>query len=401
MLNSTVDPKMIENYSQRLSFMDGTTTWRYTWSPTNCDGGRNASDVSFDIEYTSFASRARAHVAATELRVTPHSTPKVPVKILDVFDGRSAKRSFLGDKTFGSIGEFEYMEVSNHPNGLPGVEAFTASLTNISGTNFRTNIVVPGNDHTQTTARSWDVLLTPSITNVFQKFIGAASSDHASFPRGLALATAKQAAEMGFEALLEEHKERWNELMRRELMTNYRDPGTGKLPESEEVLEGLQVAAVADRYFLMQSLLPEERVIGVEEFGGRDVNLHGLSVGGLSSDTYGGMLFWDQDLWMFPGIAITNPEYALQIIKARLKNYEQAKKNTQMEHVQKKYRFDDKAALFPWTSGRFGNETSTGPAIDYQVGCNLLWGTQTNHYQVPHQHRYCVHDSPIPNNHRR
>jgi len=58
------------------------------------------------------------------------------------------------------------------------------------------------------------------------------------------------------------------------------------------------------------------------------------------------------------------------VLKSRLKMFPQAKKNTQMLYVQEKYRFNNKTALYPWTSGRFGNATATGPVMNYEYHVN-------------------------------
>jgi trehalose/maltose hydrolase-like predicted phosphorylase len=374
MLNSTVDPKTISNYSQTLSFKDGLTTWKYIWSPTGCGVDEN---VAFEIEYRSFASKVRAYVAATELRVTLRGNANVTIQLLDILDGRSAKRSSLIQKEFRpEPGDYLCLLTEVQPDGQPKVSASISSVLKKGPFyNGVWNSPVPGNEHDITNSKTWDIDLTLDQTSVFHKFVCAASSDHFEDPYHFSLNGAIEAMRLGWEILFGEHAHSWNELMNSELITNYRDPATGKLPPDEPMLEKLQIAAVADRYYLMQNLSPEggrysQPVGRYWDFGETDLNVNGLSVGGLSSDTYGGMLFWDQDLWMFPSIAITNPEYALQIIKARLKGYEQAKANAQEQHVQNRYSFDGKAVLYPWTSGRFGNETSTGPAVDYQYHIN-------------------------------
>ena len=76
------------------------------------------------------------------------------------------------------------------------------------------------------------------------------------------------------------------------------------------------------------------------------MNVDGVSVGGLSSSAYGGLLFWDQDFWMYDPIAITNPDYARQILNARVTLYEQAKRNVQADYVQERYLFNNKSILY-------------------------------------------------------
>jgi len=356
-LNATVDPSTITNFRQTLSFKDGITRWTYTWSPNN-------THVAFDIEYTTLASRERMNIAATELRVTPRGG-NYNATIVDVLDGRSAVRSFLGSKGLYDFANTIY--VSSHPDGLPYVEAFTVSRTNVSNgytdSSSRRMVTHPAFDGNMTIGQEWDTRLLDGKTAVFQKFVGVASSDKFSNPEFAASMASLVAYQTGFDNILSEHTQSWNKLMGRNFITSYRNPETGKLPENETTLEALQIGATADYYFIMQNLLPED---------GQNYNDNGISVGGLTSDTYGGMIFWDQETWVFPAIAVTRPEYARQIIKYRLKLYKQAKSNTQMPYVQDNlhHSFDNNSALYPWTSGRFGNATATGPALNYEYHLN-------------------------------
>lgn len=354
-LNSTVDPASIHNYKQILRFRDGLTQWRFTWSPSK-------SNMSFDIAFDSFMSRVRPNVAATQLRVTPRGGNHKAI-IVDLLDGRSAKRSFLGQKGMSPNSTSIY--VSNHPDGLPNVEAWTVSTTNVANryTNktSRRRAVFYGNGSSMTIGQQWDARLINGETATFQKFVGIASTDKFEDAAFTARSASNQAMKDGWDTLISEHIQAWNELMQRSLITGYRNPATGKLPAGDSIIEKFQIAAVADRYYLIQNLLPEN---------GLDLNDNGLSVSGLSSDAYGGMLFWDQDMWMYPAVAITDPQYARQVLKSRLKHFSQAKLNAQMPYVQETYKFNDKSALYPWTSGRFGNATATGPVLDYEYHLN-------------------------------
>lgn len=167
-------------------------------------------------------------------------------------------------------------------------------------------------------------------TAVFEKFISVTSTDHLKFPKFKAISESQKAYRDGWEKVLAEYTEAWNRLMTRNQMADYRDPITGKLPENDGVIEALQIEAVASRYYIMQNLFPDD---------GSGLNVDGASVGGLSSSAYGGMLFWDQDFWIHDPIAITNPNYARQILNARVKLYSQALSNAQADYVQEKYKF--------------------------------------------------------------
>ncbi|SCU79072.1 LAMI_0A07206g1_1 [Lachancea mirantina] len=88
-----------------------------------------------------------------------------------------------------------------------------------------------------------------------------------------------------------------------------------------------------------------------------------MPVSGLSSDSYGGMVFWDADIWMMPSLLPFFPEIARHIVNYRNGTHQQAVLNAQ--------KYDYSGALYPWTSGRFANCTSTGPCVDYEYHVNF------------------------------
>ena len=54
---------------------------------------------------------------------------------------------------------------------------------------------------------------------------------------------------------------------------------------------------------------------------------HSIPPMGLSSDIYGGHIFWDAEVWMMPALIVQHPDYAKSIIDYRFKTLSQAKKN--------------------------------------------------------------------------
>jgi trehalose/maltose hydrolase-like predicted phosphorylase len=211
-----------------------------------------------------------------------------------------------------------------------------------------------------TIGQQWDIHLVEGETAIFEKFVGIASTDKFPDAETTAREESLRAFRDGWDTVITEHLKEWNGLMAQNLITSYRDPVTGRLPENETVLEKLQIAAVADAYYVLQNLVP----------AGSGLDDEGVAVGGLTSDTYGGMRFWDQDFWMFPAILASWPNYARQFLRIRTKHFLQAKLNAQAPYVQDVYKFDNDSALFPWTSGRFGNATATGPVLNYEYHLN-------------------------------
>ena len=359
-LNATVDPHTISNFTQAVNMKDGFLQTSYAWTP-------QGSNVSLDIEYIAFLSRAEPTVGATQLRVTPRGG-NYNVSLTDLLDGRCAQRSHLVKKEM--LPEIPQIYVGVHPEGLPNVTAYLVSTAKVSnGYTIGSSRRIPasleaGDGSNMTIGQEWDVQLIDGETAVFQKFVGVASADKFVDPRSLASASSAASASNGWDATLSASSKAWNKLMDRSLVSDYRNPANGQLSKDDTVILNLQAASVVDRYMSLINLLPED---------GTNLNDVGISPVGMSADSYGGMIFWDQDLWVFPAIAATNPEYALQIPKSRVKLWEQAKANAQMDYVkmgQTNYTFEQDSVLYPWMNGRHGNATATGPAKDYQYHLN-------------------------------
>lgn len=104
-----------------------------------------------------------------------------------------------------------------------------------------------------------------------------------------------------------------------------------------------------------------------------------LGVTGLSSDSYGGMVFWDTDLWMLGGLVPFAPDHAASIVNYREHLHRQAQLNVPPDWGDSSYDPDIdgtlSAAVYPWTSGRYGNCTATGPCIDYEYHVNVAVAT--------------------------
>jgi trehalose/maltose hydrolase-like predicted phosphorylase len=350
-LDSDVDEDEISQYVGALEMRNGLSKRSYVWSPKGVE-------AEFEIEYTMLASRTRPNVAATRLKVTPRRNVKGSV--IDILDGRSAVRSKFVDKGLFSD---DTIYVSNHPDGRPYLQAWTVSKVGIStaDTASRREREFKEDESDMSIGQEWDIDFIDGETVTFTKFVGVADSQHFGNPEKAAHDAAGKAYTDGWDTILSEHVQAWNALMDNSLVPSYRDPSTGLLPENNTILNIFQASSTSDRFNLFQNLLPED---------GTGLNDGGLSVGGIASEAYAGMVFWDMDYWMYPSIALTSPSYARQLINFRLRHFEQAKRNAQEGYVQDKYGFKEGAVLYSWTTGGFGNATGTGPVLDYEYHLN-------------------------------
>src|SRR5471030_502795 len=90
---------------------------------------------------------------------------------------------------------------------------------------------------------------------------------------------------------------------------------------------------------------------------------------GLSGLGYNGHVFWDADLWMFPGLLALHPEIAKSMVEYRFQRLNAAKQNA-FEHGYK-------GAMFPWESADSGVEETpvwalSGPFEHHITACVAL-----------------------------
>ncbi|APA14659.1 hypothetical protein sscle_13g094290 [Sclerotinia sclerotiorum 1980 UF-70] len=232
-----------------------------------------------------FISAARINVAAIQLSVTPLNGTAESITITDSLDGRSAVKSFLGQK--GNDASSIY--VSNHPNGLQNVSAWTVSTAKFSSSNTKSisprSIVYPSDD-TLTIGKEWEFELKSGQPITFHKFVGIASTDKFSNAQLIASQASRNATNDGWDVLLAEHTAIWNQRMERKVV-DYRNPATGNLPINDTLAEVDQINAAVSRYMILQTLLGED---------GSNLNDNGIGVGEITADPYGGMTFWDMDM---------------------------------------------------------------------------------------------------------
>lgn len=346
-LDATVSNTSISYFESSLSFKTGVASWSYIWSPPGV-----SSD--FNVSFRAIFSRVIPNLIAVEAQITPSTD--VEGSVTDVLDGRSAVRSYLAGKSLDE--NSTSMITSVHPDGLANITAYLVStaqfdngFTNQSSRDEASAPIVSAND--TTIGQTFNVSLKAGQTASFYKYVGVASNDKFENAEAVARQASQAGSSAGWEALLNQHTAAWGQLMTEAAVDNFTDPATGMLPEDGEITI-LQIASVANTYYLLQNLQPD----------GSGLNDDSISVGGLSSESYAGMIFWDADYWMAPGLNLNFPDYSKQITNFRLKQYEQSKVNAALNG------YPNGSALYPWTAGRYGNCTGTGPCVDYEYHLN-------------------------------
>ncbi|KAH0024156.1 glycoside hydrolase family 65 protein, partial [Aureobasidium melanogenum] len=344
-LNASVNNATISDFKSTRSLKNGLQTWSYIWTPS--------PNTSLSVSYEMFMDRSQPNVAAVRLSI--NSSSSINATITDLIDGRGAVRS--DPHSTGMLDNSSTIYSAVSPHWLGNITAWIYStvegpgLDVASRTNASSSFYLPTND--STIGQSWNVAFSAGSSVTISKYVGIASSDGFTDPQSVAQDASLQASKTGFDELFKGSSQAWAEILTDDMVDDYTLPN-GSLPQDQNVVD-MQIISKANAHYLLQNLLPED---------GSDLNHWSISVGGLGSDSYAGLIFWDADIFMSPGVSVSHPKYAAQIPKYRVMLSPQAAINAQEND------FSSEAIIYPWTSGRYGNCTGTGPCVDYQYHLN-------------------------------
>lgn len=325
----TVDSKDVSNYTQELSIQNGVVTTRLDWL-----GGLLHIETKILAHKRIYTLGIVSMKVSLNLDRLSDEMSSVELNFLDTLDFNTSHRSILAGKGYD---DGIYMVVE--PENVPYSNASIFSKCEIAGSGIEFNNFDSDEERISQNA---SIVLTkdnPQVT--IHKYVGIVSTEYSSGPT---LSRAKDVAIKScgnYEKLSLTHNEAWKGIY---------DDAFIEIP-SDEVLE---LTARSSLYHI----LANTRTYNVSDERGLPV-----PVSGLSSDSYGGMVFWDSDFWIQPGILPFFPNIAKNINNYRNATHEQAKLNA------KQYGYP--GALYPWTSGRYANCTSTGPCVDYEYHINV------------------------------
>ncbi len=136
---------------------------------------------------------------------------------------------------------------------------------------------------------------------------------------------------LGYKHLLKNHKDAW-----------------AKLWKSDIEIEGddeVQVDARLALYSLYSSIAPDFEL--------------SIPPCGLAETGWGGHIFWDAELWMYPPLLVMQPGFASSMINFRYNTLSQAKRRAAQ--------FGYRGAMYPWESDLQGNECTP---VSYKLDMN-------------------------------
>jgi trehalose/maltose hydrolase-like predicted phosphorylase len=374
-LNASADPSTITDFSATVDHKNGMMWWEYTWT---------AGDCKLDIEYTMFVHKLYVNMAAVQLKITS-TKGNCSAAVLDVFDGDGALRTGFVDK--GASGNMTIYSAVR-PNGIGNVIAYLYSTLTGNGCvqieSRQTLTDFPyGGGNQSSIAQSVQVELNQHQQAVVTKFVGGATTDAFTNPQAVARNASLSGAAIGWDSLLADHKQEWNTIFTPDSVDDYSIPNNGSLAEDYNLIE-LQITSVTNPFHLLQNTVGANAIAIAG--AGPSLNSNSIAVCGLGSDCYGGLIFWDAEVWMAPGLVVAFPEAAKQIANYRVQHFGQAQSNVKTAYQSSKNetgRFSEGGAVFPWTDGRYGNCTGTGPCFDYEYHLNGDIGLELyNYYAV-------------------
>lgn len=215
--------------------------------------------------------------------VTPSEDGEVIVT--DILDGAGAQRTDHGDKSFETRDDIIWTSVK--PLGIDNVTAYEFSTLDFgvhqdsivegSRVNAKSRGYVSRN--ASTISQEYKIDAAAGKTFTLTKYVGIASTD--AFPDGtmtVARKAALDAKRVGWDQLVAEHEAAWDELWEDGDIVVYGD-------------EELQISVRATLFHLLSNIR------GGSE--GRGLGDNSVSVGGLTSDSYAGLVFWDADCKLF------------------------------------------------------------------------------------------------------
>lgn len=316
----------ISNYLQVLSFANGVVTTEFIWL--------NDIYVRYDI----LAHREESTLGLVDLKVVNLGDEEVTLDVTDELDFKTSHRCQLL-KT-GKDDEGIYVQFQ--PKLLDKVYASIYS-----------RLILPNSEKGDTQTSEYRALTKHSLKLQskkdlkISKMVGIVSSDLDESKYKSAEATLEEAKHSASKyssssKAWESHNVGWDQLMG----------------------SALAVTSPNDRMITLASRASIYHMAANTRLNATGVSA-ALGVGGLSSDSYGGMVFWDTDLWMMNGILPFFPDHATSIVNYRTHTHKQALENI------KDYKPEYKGGAYPWTSGRYGNCTATGPCFDYEYHINI------------------------------
>ncbi|WP_309234502.1 discoidin domain-containing protein [Nocardia sp. XZ_19_385] len=293
----------ISNFSQTLYQRCGLVRTALTW--TTADG--KATDLTYEV----LTDRTDQHVGAVRLTAVPRWSGDLVVT--DKLDGAGARRI---TQTGGGARDDSAIGVEFRTDGTGTAGSLVSVLDSGSVQPDRAQQPEAKDLSVSQQAR---IPVQAGKSYAITKYVGVDTAHTATVPAASALNAARAAARQGWAELLAQSAGVWRDLWR----------GDFEVPGDPEIQSWTRGAL----YSLYSATNTSQD--------------NSLSPVGLSSDNYGGLVFWDADIWMFPGLLQLAPNLAKSVVEYRFKTLPAAQANAE--------RLGYRGAFYPWTSATSGD----------------------------------------------
>lgn len=317
-LDAAVPSSEVSNYRQSLDMRNAKVTTSLTWTPV---AGKATSVI-----YQVLANRALMHLGQVQVEITPTWTGQL--SLTGLLDGSGAERITPTSRSVDPTASTATVQLTTP--GRATAVAETERLLTGPGVQAPSSTAVMPTGNAATAGVQWTIPVLAGHTYTVSKYVGISTSNDPGNPAAVAAATVTRAVATGWPALVAEHKAAWAALWAPNIAVAGDDP--------------LQAAVNSSFYLLYSSL--------------RDGEDFSIPPAGLSSDNYGGEIFWDADTWMFPSLLALHPELAKSIVMFRYDTMAAAEGNAAGSGYQ--------GGSWAWDNGPSGTCGGLAPCAGYE-----------------------------------
>ncbi len=317
-LDAAVPGTAVSHYHQTLDLRTATVTTGLTWTPAP---GRSTA-----VQYQVLANRTLMHLGQARVEITPSWSGTL--SLTGLLDGAGAERITPTSRSVEPANGTATVTLSTPGRGTAVAE--TARLIAEPGVDVSASTAVAPAGNAATAGVQWTIPVRAGHTYTVDKYVGISTSNDPGEPAAVAADTVSRAVATGWSGLVARHTAAWAALWAPNIAV------TGD--------DGAQTALNSSYYLLYASLR-----------SGTDFS---IPPAGLSSDNYGGEIFWDADTWMFPSLLALHPELARSIVMFRYDTKAAAETNA----ASAGYR----GGSWAWDNGPSGTCGGLAPCAGYE-----------------------------------
>jgi len=312
----------IRDYSQTLDLRRGLLLTRFIW-----DADRRPIQIKSEM----FLSRTRPGIAVTRFTFQADR----PIQVRFALNTSEASGKVLASGPASTPLPQLLVRVTNGSQPMLISEKMGLFFSPGSDVRFATGNQ-PRPKSKESPSQTFEVQCSKGQPVTVERIVSiAVSLKNPSHQAQIAL---ENAFKQGFDKLLEEHTAAWE-----------------KIWQSDIAIDGDEEAQRVARtalFYLYSSARPGLR--------------WSLPPMGLSSDTYGGHIFWDAEVWMYPVLLLLQPDMAREMLEYRLDRLPAARQNARDKGFP--------GADFPWESAATGQEAAPPEfAQERHITADVAW----------------------------